>query len=232
LLKVNELGMVPTIVDVDTGCVITESINCIQYIDEVVRERSNDSSSSSSSSSSSEKKKMDYILAETANERQKERVYADIMAKTVCSKYYTVLVRQDEREQLEAFDEILKGIEKFAANLVHDVEGKTGKGPFFNGRDTPGLVDYTLFPWAWRLPVFEHYRDSRFKIDQSKSVGLFKYTVWLAEMCKRDDVKRTLPNWDEYLEHIGRYADGSARSKVANAVRDGRNAHDYEKDKM
>ena len=27
---------------------------------------------------------------------------------------------------------------------------------------------------------------------------------------------------------VGRYADGSARSKVANAVRDGRDAHQYD----
>jgi glutathione S-transferase len=50
-------------------------------------------------------------------------------------------------------------------------------------------------------------------------------------MVSRDDVSRTLPNWEEYLQHITRYADGSARSKVANAVRDGRNAHEYDDEK-
>ena len=42
-----------------------------------------------------------------------------------------------------------------------------------------------------------------------------------------DFVKKTCPPWDDYLAHIGRYADGSARSKVANAVRD---AHQYDDD--
>jgi glutathione S-transferase len=44
-------------------------------------------------------------------------------------------------------------------------------------------------------------------------------------------VKKTCPPWDDYLAHIGRYADGSARSKVANAVRDGRDAHQYDDEK-
>jgi glutathione S-transferase len=36
-----------------------------------------------------------------------------------------------------------------------------------------------------------------------------------------ESVQRTLPDKERYLEHIGKYADGSARSKVANAVRRG-----------
>ena len=79
--------------------------------------------------------------------------------------------------------------------------------------------------------MFETHRDERFKIDPAKSVGLRKYMRWLRDMVSRDDVSRTLPNWEEYLQHITRYADGSARSKVANAVRDGRNAHEYDDEK-
>ena len=43
-----------------------------------------------------------------------------------------------------------------------------------------------------------------------------------------DAVKRTLPDKNEYLEHIYKYADGSARSKVANAVRRGVSAHELD----
>ena len=214
LLRANPLGMVPTIKD-EKGNVITESIVCIQYIDEIVNGGN------------------EPILASTPHERANERVMADFVAKTVCSKYYSVLVRQDEEEQMEAFREIEKAIEKFATHLVDDIDNDNDdrKGPFFNGRLTPGLVDLTLFPWAWRLPVFETHRDQRFKIDPRKSPGFMKYTRWLRAMCTRDDVLRTLPNWEEYLQHITRYADGSARSKVANAVRDGRGAHEYDDEK-
>ena len=121
LLKAaNPLGMVPTIKD-EFNNVITESIVCIQYIDEIVNGGK------------------EPILASSAAERAKERVMADFVAKTICSKYYSVLVRQEETEQLEAFGEIEKAIEKFATHLVDDddvmIDGeKREKGRFFNGR--------------------------------------------------------------------------------------------------
>jgi len=43
-------------------------------------------------------------------------------------------------------------------------------------------------------------------------------------------VASTLPDRDRYLDHIAKYADASARSKVANAVRSGRGAHDLQED--
>jgi len=213
LMTHNPLGMVPTLVDSEEH-VITESITAIEYVDELVHGGD------------------DSIMAQAAHERAQERVWAGHLAKTACSKYYGVLVRQMESEQLEAFGEIEAALEKFATMLPGDGSHKSMvTGPFFNGREHPGLVDLTLFPWAWRFPVFETYRDARFKIDPDKSPGLAKYTAWLAAMGARDDVARTLPVWDEYLDHIGRYADGSARSKVANAVRDGREAHQYDDEK-
>jgi len=234
LMAANPLGMVPTLKDCH-GNIITESIVAIQYIDELV--------TATSTSTSTVDVFVEPIVAPTPYERAQERVMADYVAKTICSKYYSVLVRQDEHEQLEAFHDIEVAIEKFATHLSdndtaatpssNENQGSTGTGggPFFNNRTTPGLVDFTLFPWAWRLPVFETHRDSRFQIDPTKSPGMKKYSQWLDAMCAREEVARTLPNWDEYLQHITRYADGSARSKVANAVRDGRSAHEYDDEK-
>lgn len=78
-------------------------------------------------------------------------------------------------------------------------------------------MDYALFPWAHRLPVFEHYRGESFAIPAA-TPGLRAYHAWLAAMEALPLVAKTCPPWDDYLQHIGRYADGSARSKVANAV--------------
>ena len=197
LLKANPRGGVPTIKD-EHGNVITESIGCIQYVDELVNGGS------------------EPILASTAHERAKERLMADFVAKTICRKfhsvfkyykYYLMVVRQEETEQLEVFGQIENAIEKFATYLVDDdddvkIDGEKRGGPFFNGRQTPGLVDLTLFPFAWRLPAFETHLDERFKIDPSKSSGLRKYARWLRDMVARDDVSRTLPNWEEYLRFI------------------------------
>lgn len=67
------------------------------------------------------------------------------------------------------------------------------------------------------MPVFEHYRGESFAIPAA-TPGLRAYHAWLAAMEALPLVAKTCPPWDDYLQHIGRYADGSARSKVANAV--------------
>jgi glutathione S-transferase len=183
---------------------VSESLIAIEFVDELV--------------SGGERP----IMPTCPYERALARVAAENVNKKICSKYYHVLVRQDPAEQQEGFEALCRGLNSFGEDV--------GDGPFWGGRDAPGLVDYALFPWAHRLPVFEHYRGKEFVIPRN-SPGLRKYHVWLANMHGDEKVKRTCPPWDEYLAHIGRYADGSARSKVANAVRDGRDAHEYDHEK-
>ena len=218
LMKHNPLGMVPTLVseatfleDTSKGPLkppVRESLVSIEFVDELVNGGSTP------------------IMPTCPYERAKARVAADVVNKQICSKYYHVLVRQDKREQQEGFEALLKGIEAFGGELQDDKDS----GPFFGGNMTPGLVDYALFPWAHRIPVFEHYRGKNFAIPKNTN-NLKKYHKWLDAMTQLPHVKKTLPPWDDYLKHIGRYADGSARSKVANAVRDGRDAHQYEDEK-
>jgi glutathione S-transferase len=210
LMKHNPLGMVPTLVPPETfhatsgdptKNVVTESLVCVQFIDELVAGGTTP------------------IMSSCPYERARARVDADWVNKNICSKYYTVLVRQEAAEQREGFEELVSGLERFATWC------EEGPGAFYAGRDTPGLVDYALFPWAWRLPVFEKYRGMDYAIPRTPALA--SYHAWLEAMLARDEVRRTLPPWEDYLEHIGRYADGSARSKVGNAVRLGRAAHDY-----
>ena len=218
LMKHNPLGMVPTLVseatfleDTSKGPLkppVRESLVSIEFVDELVNGGSTP------------------IMPTCPYERAKARVAADVVNKQICSKYYHVLVRQDKREQQEGFEALLKGIEEFGGELQDDKDS----GPFFGGNMTPGLVDYALFPWAHRIPVFEHYRGKNFAIPKNTN-NLKKYHKWLDAMTQLPHVKKTLPPWDDYLKHIGRYADGSARSKVANAVRDGRDAHQYDDEK-
>ena len=106
-------------------------------------------------------------------ERAAMRVAADVVNKQICSKYYHVLVRQDSAEQREGFEALVKGLDTFGEELKG--------GPFYAGRSTPGLVDYALFPWAHRLPAFEHYRGDTFAIPDT-TPGLKAYHAWLAAM--------------------------------------------------
>ena len=215
LLKHNPLGMVPTLIEDATysGVVpagetprppVRESLVAIEFIDELVR--GGDAP----------------IMPSCPYERAESRVAADVVNKSICSRYYHVLVRQDASEQREGFEKMVDALSSFGDAL----DG----GPFHGGRSTPGLVDYALFPWAHRLPVLEFYRGLEYAIPQNTD-GLRAYHAWLRTMRARPSVEKTLPDWDDYLAHIGRYADGSARSKVANAVRDGRDAHQYDDQK-
>jgi glutathione S-transferase len=222
LMKHNPLGMVPTLVseatfleDTSEGPMkppVRESLVSIEFVDELVT--GGDAP----------------ILPACPYERARCRVAADVVNKQICSKYYHVLVRQNPEEQREGFEALLKGIEHFGSELLADEKKENCSGIFFGGRRTPGLVDYALFPWAHRIPVFEHYRGAEYAIPKN-TPSLKKYHEWLDAMHALAHVKKTCPPWDDYLKHIGRYADGSARSKVANAVRDGRDAHQYDDEK-
>ena len=77
--------------------------------------------------------------------------------------------------------------------------------------------------------MFEEYRGAEYRIPETKE--LEAYHEWYNHVMNLDSVKRTLPDKGRYLEHISKYADGSARSKVANAVRRGVAAHEFDDEK-
>jgi glutathione S-transferase len=85
---------------------------------------------------------------------------------------------------------------------------------------------YQSWPWAYRYYIFEHYQGP-FAIPLNDPV-LHAHECWYDFVFNIDSVKRTLPDKNKYLEHIGKYADASARSKVSNAVRRGVVAHEIE----
>jgi glutathione S-transferase len=100
----------------------------------------------------------------------------------------------------------------------------TTSGPTFLPDGQLSTVDLTLFPWAYRYYVLEHYRGPDYAIPAATTTrqkSLDKYHEWFLHMMGLDSVRRTLPDRDRYLDHIRKYADGTARSKVANAVRRG-----------
>ena len=55
-----------------------------------------------------------------------------------------------------------------------------------------------------------------------------RYHAWLERCEALPQVRKTLPERERYLTHVEKYASGRARSKVGNAVRRGKSAHDYD----
>lgn len=134
-----------------------------------------------------------------------------------------VLVRKEDHERKEHFELLLKGLSNFSRELE-----KTS-GPTFLPDGQLSNVDLALLPWAFRYYVLEHYRGPDYSIPNTPEFSA--YHRWFDHVVNLDCVKRTLPDKDRYLEHIYKYADGSARSKVANAVRRGVSAHDMDDEK-
>jgi hypothetical protein len=73
-----------------------------------------------------------------------------------------------------------------------------------------------LLPWALRYYVFQHYRGKDFVVPRDDP-SLAAFHRWRDAAVALPQVARTIPDHDRYLEHIGKYADASARSKVRRA---------------
>lgn len=206
-------ALVPTLIPIDevTGKPdesksVYESIVTIEYIDQV--------------SGATGK---DRLIPEDPFWYARGRYWADKVNRECCSPYYGVLVRHEESERQEYFQDLIKGLQNFSQQLTKS------SGPTFLPNGQLSNVDLTLLPWAYRYYVFEEYRGMDYKIPETNE--LKPYHEWFDHVMNLDSVQRTLPNKERYLEHIGKYADGSARSKVANAVRRGVKAHEFDDEK-
>ena len=204
LLEANPLGMVPTLQDPVSKRAVTESLVCIQFVDELAGANGSNAPP---------------LLPSDPFDRASARVAAEAVNKSVTSGYYAALVRADDDERAEAFEKILDGLRAFT---------RDSKGDFFSGSSL-GYVDCVLLPYAYRLYVLEHYRGHQFAVPTSGEDGLWeRYQSWLARATSLPSVARTLPDKERYIKHVAKYAEGKARSKVGNAVRRGKAAHDYD----
>mmetsp|Transcript_3109 Transcript_3109/g.4149 ORF Transcript_3109/g.4149 Transcript_3109/m.4149 type:complete len:300 (+) Transcript_3109:69-968(+) len=215
LKRVNPSALVPTLIPInsDTGKsdeskAVYESLVTIDFIDQI-----------------SNAKGKDRLVSEDPYEAARCRVWADKVNRDMCSPYYGILVRKEDSERKEHFDTLIKGLTSFSQELE-----KTG-GPTFLADGQLSNVDLALIPWAYRYYVFEHYRGEEYAISTDRFPQLEPYQRWYDHVMEIDSVKRTLPDKEKYLIHIGKYADSSARSKVANAVRRGVAAHELDDEK-
>mmetsp|Transcript_17284 Transcript_17284/g.56176 ORF Transcript_17284/g.56176 Transcript_17284/m.56176 type:complete len:270 (+) Transcript_17284:37-846(+) len=194
LLKANPDGMIPTLVLGDKTA--TESIACMELIDDLGRETSSKR-----------------LVPEDPWLAADVRVWAEKVNKTICSEYYNCLVKDADVDRKEAFERLVNARDAFAERLE--------ASSYFAGRQEPSLVDFVLLPYAYRFYVLDHYRG--FTLPPND-----KYDAWLDRCLAMPGVEKTLPDRDRYLKHIDKYATGRARSKVANAVRRGKSAHEYD----
>jgi glutathione S-transferase len=95
----------------------------------------------------------------------------------------------------------------------------SSSGPFFGG-ESLNMVDIMLAPFAYRFHVIlSHYRN--FQIPGQGSAELVKYQQWYTALTRNEGFRKTLPDEQKLIEKYQRYADGSAKSLVGDAVRKG-----------
>jgi glutathione S-transferase len=206
LLAANPEGMVPTLLDPVSRRAVSESIVCVEFIDEYAASRGSAAPS---------------LLPEDPFDRARARIAADKVNRTVTSGYYAALVRTDADERRAGFEQILNGLRRFTSESAGD----------FWGGSSLGLVDCVLLPYAYRLYVLEHYRGADFRVPTDGEDGLWqRYQGWLERATSLASVAKTLPDKDRYIKHVAKYAEAKARSKVGNAVRRGVDAHNYDDD--
>mmetsp|Transcript_20229 Transcript_20229/g.36687 ORF Transcript_20229/g.36687 Transcript_20229/m.36687 type:complete len:264 (+) Transcript_20229:53-844(+) len=199
LLELNPKGLVPTLCEGSGSSPVFESAVCVEYVDELA--------SKSGTAAAS-------LLPGSPSERAALRLEADWVNKNLCSPFYVVLVSKSLEDRKAAFDKIVASLD--------DLEARA-KLPFLIG-DVMTAVDVSFIPWAHRIftcKILETYRGSDFAIDLSKRP---KLTQWLERVLALPSVKATLAETSALVPVYKRYADGTAKSKVADAVRQGKAA--------
>ena len=144
--------------------------------------------------------------------RAVSRLWMDKINKKMCTHFYALLMKQTAAEREEAAKDLLKSIEAFT-------DAMSDKGPFFFG-DQIGAVDIAWFPWAQRDFILKHYRS--FSIPSNGKFA--RYQTWLAAVKELPSVKATVQPEDKLLQIYQRYADSTAKTLVADAVRAGKSA--------
>ena len=188
----NPRGLVPAIVH--NGKAVYESAVCIEYVDEAWQTDK-------------------HLLPSDPYERAKVRILSDHISKKVVPPFYQLLMKKGEEERADASQNILNGLKSLFSDL------DSGSGPFFGG-STLNMVDIMLAPFAYRFDVIlGHYRN--FQIPKEGRAELVRYHKWYAALMDNENFKKTLPDERKLLESYQRYADGSAKSLVGEAIRKG-----------
>eukprot|EP00913_Durusdinium_trenchii_P002766 g2558.t1 len=132
----------------------------------------------------------------------------------LCSPFYQVLVRTSTEDREAALKMLQCSIDELEAWI---------KGPYFMGEQLTA-ADIAFIPWAYRIlhcKILERFRGPAFALDLATRPKLAK---WLDSVLATEAVKATLAEPEALCGTYKRYADNTALSKVAEAVRQGKTA--------
>ena len=165
--------------------------------------------------------------AATRKARLEERFEkANYWNQRICSFFYTVIMCQDPLQSKAFWEELVDRLMEFCQHLPSEDDMSNGQ-TFYDMQSEPGIIDLTVFPFVHRLYLLEHYKGFTFpEATQVQRNAKRQLLAWQHHMEGRPSVAQTLASRDKLTPIYKRYADGSAKSKVAESVRQGRAAHD------
>ncbi|BFZ05230.1 hypothetical protein BsWGS_08268 [Bradybaena similaris] len=149
------------------------------------------------------------LLPRDPYNRAVARIWVDFIAKKIIPVFYRMIQKQGKQEQDEAKVELL-------ANLETVTQAMSKTEPFFFGKKF-GIVDIILVSYLARLYILKHYRN--FEVPHDERFARF-YT-WYEAAQNRPSVKSTVPDPEKILVRYAKYADNTAKSELADAIRKG-----------
>ena len=190
-LAINPRGLVPSLIHNKQS--IYESTILLEYYDEAWPEHDGPT-----------------VMPSDPFRRFQARAWADHISKKIVPPYYAMLQKKSDEDRAAAGKQILTELK-----YMFD-EKPVEEGPFYLG-DQLGFVDIMLFPHAYRIQlVLGHFRN--FSIPKE---GFERFHEWFANVVKCDAVRGTLADEQKLIGMYQRYADNTAKTLVADAIRQG-----------
>ncbi|KAF3941022.1 hypothetical protein ABW19_dt0201574 [Dactylella cylindrospora] len=202
LIDLNPRGLVPTLsvptADGSSKPLIESAVIC-EYLDEVYSDPT---------------KYGKRLVLEDPYERARARIWIQFVGSNILPSFHRWLQFQGE-DAKKGREEYLENIKKFAEQL--DPEG-----PFWLGNEVT-LPDIIIAPWVVRNWVFDQFKDNNGDWPSAKDGEIWarwdKYVKAIEEL---DAVKDTTSDKEHYLPLYQRYADNTAQSEAAKAIRSGK----------
>ena len=150
------------------------------------------------------------ILPKDPYERALARIWSDHVTKKIVPPYYAHLMKKEEAARQESKDD-------FINNLRALTDAMKPEGPYFMGKEF-GLVDIMVFPFVARIEVLKRLKH----FELPSEPWCERLMTWFDTVSKMDCVKKTLPDIEKLTLKYVRYADDTAETEVATAIRKGK----------
>lgn len=168
------------------------------------------------------------LLPDDPYTRARARIWIDYVTSRIIPAFHRFLQYQPSASDKDGQGPGT-GIDKFRQEVLGHLKQWTEEmhpeGPYFLGAE-PSLPDLALAPWAVRLWVFDEFKgglgipaDGQGGSDE----GIWRrWRKWTRAIEGRKSVRETMSDRQFYVPIYRRYADDTAQSELAKAVRTGR----------